>query len=161
MADMTVFPETLELVVEQHTPVLPGADHIEAMATQELILTQFAPTAISSFPGLSRGLSHNFSDEKSDDAVLVHSTASGYPVLNKLFTFDGRTFTPELRSVIEADKLTVMAFYEINKAKEFPWYNEQDATWYTVCFINKPKCRLDGRKDLWRIQLNLLQTEAN
>jgi len=161
MADMTVFPEALELVITQYAPVLPGASHTQAMTTQELVLTQFAPTTISSFPGLSRGPSHNFSDEKSDDAVLIHSTASGYPVLNKLFTFDGRTFTPELRSVIEVDKLAVMAFYETNKAKEFPWYNEQDATWYTVCFISKPKCRLDGRKDLWRIQLNLLQTEAN
>ena len=161
MADMTVFPETLELALTQHTPVLPGADHIEHMTTQELELTQFAPATIISFPGLSRKPSHNFSDEKDSKAVLVHSTASGYPILNKLFTFDGRTFTPELRSVFEVDKLAVMAFYEINKDKEFPWYNEQDTMWYTVCFTQKPRCRLDGRNDLWRIQLNFLQTEPN
>jgi len=158
---MTVFPEALELVLTQHTPVLPGADHIEHMSIQELELIQFAPSIIISFPGLSRGPSRTFSDEPSDKAVTVGSSASGYPVLNKLFTFDGRTFTPEYRSVSEVDKLTVMAFYETNKDTSFPWYNRQDLTWYEVCFTTKPQCRLDGRKDLWRIQLNLLQTTPN
>lgn len=161
MADMTVFPDTLAVVATLLVPLLPDVDHVEHVTTLAAKTVLYAPTIVISFPTLSRKPSHAFSDEPDAHAVFVHSTASGYPVLNKLTTFDGRTFTPELRSTSEADKLTVMAFYEMNKAKEFPWYNDQDATWYTVCFISKPKCRIDGRKDLWRIQLILLQTESN
>jgi len=113
--------------------------------------------ALNTFPTLSRKPSHAFSDEPDDNAVLVASTASGYPVLNKLFTFDGRTFTPELRSTPEADKLAVMAFYEANKDLPFYYPNVQDSTTYTVIFLSKPTCRIDGRIDLWRIQLNLKQ----
>lgn len=136
MADVTVEPGVLEL----------------AFCLQ-------APSIISSFPVISRTPSHNFSDEKSDNAVLVNSTESGYPVLNKLYTFDPRLFSYELRSVSQADKETVMSFYENHKDLSFPWYNYQDSTWYVVCFISKPSCRMDGRKDLWRLGIELCQTE--
>ena len=118
------------------------------------------PSMISSFPAVSRTPSHNFSDEKADNAVLVNSTESGYPVLNKQFTFDPRIFNVEYRSVSQADKETIMTFYENHKDLTFPWYNIQDSTWYEVCFISKPSCRMDGRKDLWRLGIELCQTSS-
>lgn len=157
MADMTVTPLTLQLALTQQTITLPGATHISYPTTLALALVLPVPIAVSSFPGLSRKPSHNFSDEPSDDAVLVGSTASGYPVLIKLFTFGARSFTYELRSVSNTDKLTIMEFYETHKDLEFPWYNAQDATWYNVVFVNKPNCRMDGRVDLWRILIMLEQ----
>jgi len=158
MADCTVTPETLELTLTQPLITLPGADHIQPVATLGLALTQYLPLIVISFPGLSRSPGHTFSDEPSDDGIIIGSTASGYPVLNKQFTFNGRIFTPELCSVSEADKLVVMAFYETHKDVPFSWYNHQDATTYEVCFLSKPRCRMDGRKDLWRIGLILMQT---
>jgi len=100
----------------------------------------------------------NFSDEKSDEAVLIADTASGYPVLNKLFTFDPRTFSFELSCVPDADKKEIMTFYENNKDIPFLWTNKQDNTQYEVVFAGRPGCRLDGRKDLWRITIKLRQT---
>jgi len=123
-----------------------------------LELYVYAPSIISSFPIISRKPSHNFRDEKSDNAVLVNSTESGFPVLNKLFTFDPGVFNVEYRSVSQADKETVMTFYKNHKDLSFPWYNQQNSTWYEVCFISKPSCRMDGRTDLWRLGIELCQT---
>lgn len=133
------------------------ADITVTPSTFELGLILFAPTAISSFPEISRTPSHAFSVELSREAVLIGSTASGYPVLNPQFTFDPQTFIFELRSVLQADKLIVMAFYKAHKDVVFPWYNDQDDATYEVCFIREPSCRMDGRKDLWRINLELRQ----
>lgn len=116
---------------------------------------------MNTWPTLSRKISHTFADEKNPDAVLVASTASGYPHLNKLFTFDARTFPFEMRSVPEADKLTIMTFYEANKEVPFYWPNPQDSVTYEVCFNGKrPRCRIDGRIDLWRIVIEFRQTSA-
>lgn len=115
---------------------------------------------MNTYPTLSRKPSQVFSDEKDPNTVLVGSTASGYSHLNKLFTFDSRTFTFDLIGVIEADKLTVMAFYEANKEIPFYWYNFQDKGTYEVCFVSRPSCRLDGRGDLWRIGHVLRQTST-
>lgn len=156
---MTVTPPAFELVLTLEEITLPGPTHVQYVATQELTLTLYPPLIVISFPGLSRGPSHAFIDEPDSNTVIVGSTASGYPVLNKQSTFDSRTFTFQLRSVSEADKLTVMAFYEQHKDIPFPWYNKQDATTYEVAFASRPRCRIDGRKDLWRIQLKLIQTE--
>lgn len=101
-----------------------------------------------------------FNDEPSDEAVSVGSYASGYPLLIKQFTFDPRTFTFELRHVSQANKLTFMAFYETNKDVPFYWTNEQDNIRYEVIFICKPRCRLDGEKDEWRIRFELRQASA-
>lgn len=158
MADITVTPDTFELALTLEEITLPGAQHNQPVLTQRLALALYPPLIIISFPGLSRGPSHAFTDEPDGRAVIVGSTASGYPVLNKQSTFAPRTFTPELRSVIEADKLTVMAFYKTHKDIPFPWYNKQDSLTYEVAFVNRPRCRMDGRKDLWRIQLTLRQT---
>lgn len=112
---------------------------------------------MNTFPDISRKPNQTFSDEPSDDAVLVSSTASGYPVLNKLFTFDPRTFSLEMPCVPEVDKLEIMEFYENNKEVPFYWLNKQDQTIYEIIFICKPECRLDGRGDLWRIRLKFMQ----
>lgn len=159
MADVTVTPSTLELVLTQPAVTLPGATHISYASTLELALTLCISKTVCTFPIISRKPSQAFSDEQSDKAVLVGDLASGYPQLNKLFTFDARTFSFELPAVLEADKLTIMAFYENYKDVPFPWYNDQDSTWYEVCFVSKPACRLDGRGDLWRITISLQQSE--
>lgn len=111
---------------------------------------------MNTFPILSRKPARTgFSDEQTGKAVLVADMASGYPILNKLFTFDPRTIKFDLRSLSNADKLTVIAFYEVNKDIIFLWTNVQDTTQYEACFIIQPKIRLDGRDDLWCITLEL------
>ena len=112
---------------------------------------------MNTFPDISRKPNQTFSDEPSTQAVLIGDMASGYPLLNKLFTFDPRTFSFEMPCVPEADKQEIMAFYENNKEVTFYWLNKQDKTQYEVAFVNKPGCKLDGRGDLWRITLNLRQ----
>lgn len=113
---------------------------------------------MNTFPDISRKPNLNFSDEPSDEAVLIADVASGYPLLNKLFTFDPRTFSFEMPCVPEANKLEIMEFYDNNKDVPFYWYNKQDKTQYEVVFISKPGCRLDGRGDLWRISFELRQS---
>lgn len=158
MADITVEPSTLQLALTQQAITLPGATHNQSVSTLALALTLPPATIVCSFPGISRKPSQNFSDEKSDQAVLIADVASGYPSLNKQFTFDPRTFSFEMPGVSEADKLAIMAFYETHKDIPFPWYNAQDKTWYEVVFVSKPGCRLGGRGDLWRITLILRQS---
>jgi len=116
---------------------------------------------MNTFPQVIRSPNLDFSDEPSDKAVLVGDMASGYPFVNKLFTFDPRTFIFAMPCVPEEDKLEVMAFYEANKDVDFYWYNKQDKTQYEVVFICKPGCRLEGRGDLWRINLMLRQSSPS
>lgn len=104
----------------------------------------------------------NFHDEQSDEAVLIGSMSSGYPLMNKQFTFDPRTFSFDLRFVINADKLTIMAFYEANKELSFYWTNEQDDIQYEVGFVSKPVCQNEGgERNLWKISLVLRQTSSS
>lgn len=116
---------------------------------------------MNTFPDISRKPNQNFNDEPSGKAVLVGDMASGYPFVNKLFTFDPRTFSFEMPCVPEVDKLEIMEFYENNKEVPFYWYNKQDKTTYEVVFVSKPGCGLDGRGDLWRITLSLRQASPN
>lgn len=155
MADVTVTPSTLELSLTQHTP---GLSLTVFPSTLNLALSLPSSRATCSFPSISRKPSHDFIDEKSTEAVLIADTASGYPLLNKLYTFDPRTFSFELPCVSEADKKVIMAFYENHKDVPFLWLNEQDDNEYTVVFVSRPGCRLDGRGDLWKITLNLRQS---
>lgn len=115
---------------------------------------------MNTFPYNVRSPNLNFSDEKSDQAVLIGDYASGYPLLNKLFTFDPRTFSFEMPAVPDADKQEIMTFYENNKDVAFYWTNKQDKTQYEVVFVSKPGCHLDGLGDLWRITLTLRQSSA-
>lgn len=113
---------------------------------------------MNTFPHEIRSPNLIFSDEKSDKAVLVGEMASGYPALNKLFTFDARDFNFAMPCVTDTDKQEIVTFYEDNKEIPFYWFNKQDKTTYEVVFISKPGCRLEGRGDLWRIVLNLRQS---
>ncbi len=114
---------------------------------------------MNTFPTLSTGPSDKvFSDEYDSEAVLIGSAANGYPVLNKLFTFDPRTFRYEERFVSNADKLTLMTFYDVNKDVPFNWTNDQDDAVYEVIFLGPPRCKVDGEKDVWRIFLELKQS---
>lgn len=114
---------------------------------------------MNTFPTLTyKPKFESFSDELSDQTVLVGDASSGYPVLNKLFTFDPRTFTFEQSGLLEADKQAVMTFYEANKDVPFYWVNGQNGATYEVIFMSKPSCRLDERIDLWRIGFVLQQT---
>lgn len=113
---------------------------------------------MNTFPVISRAPDFTLRDEQSDKAVLIASTGSGFPHLNKLFTFDPRLFSFALPCVPEVEKLEVMTFYENNKDIPFYWLNRQDGVRYEVIFAGKPDCRIDGRRDLWKITLNLLQS---
>jgi len=113
---------------------------------------------MNTFPVNVRSPNLNFSDEPSDKAVLIADMASGYPLLNKLFTFDPRMFNFELLAVSEADKLEIMEFYENNKDVPFYWLNKQAQTQHEMVFIRKPGCKLHRRKDRWRIMLSLRQS---
>ncbi|MBA7621511.1 hypothetical protein ES703_28875 [subsurface metagenome] len=113
---------------------------------------------MNTFPVISRAPDFTLRDEPSDKAVLIANMASGYPFVNKLFTFAPRMFSFGLPCVPEADKQKIMTFYDNNKDVPFYWPNRQDGVTYEVVFIGKPGCRIDGRRDLWRITLNLLQS---
>lgn len=113
---------------------------------------------MNTFPNIERKPEQRgFSVEPTGEAVLIGSVASGYPLLNKLFTYDPEIIKFELPAVIDADKITVMQFYNDNKDVPFYWYNDQARETIEVCFYSQPKCRLDGRRDLWRITIELIQ----
>ena len=109
------------------------------------------PTLICS-PSVER-----FAEELSDETVQIASKASGLPVLNKLYTFDPKTWDYILNFVSQTDKKTLFAFYEANKDIPFNWLNEQDGATYEVIFIGPPRCRTNGEKDHWKIRLTLTQ----
>ena len=112
---------------------------------------------MDTFPDISRKPNQTFSDEPSGNAVLVADMASGYPLLNKLFTFDPRMFEFEMPCVPDADKIEIMQFYEDHKDVPFYWLNKQDKTVYEIVFVRKPTCRLEGRGDLWIMGFSLRQ----
>jgi len=108
----------------------------------------------NNFPVLSRSPEvKGFVEELSSEAVQIADRASGYPLLNKLFTFDAKTFQFTLPFVSQADKITLLTFYEANKDVPFNWLNRQDGITYEVIFMTKPACQLEACKDLWRINL--------
>jgi len=110
---------------------------------------------ISSAPDINE-----FGDSPSGEAVNVVSVASGYSLINVLFTFDPRDFSHTLSGVSQADKETVMAFYESHKGEPVYWLNEQDNITYEVIYLEPPDCKLDGRKDLWRIENKFRQNSS-
>lgn len=113
---------------------------------------------MNTFPVISRAPDFTLSDEPSDKAVLIADMASGYPLVNKLFTFEPELFSFDLPCVPEVEKEEVMTFYENNKDVPFYWLNRQSGVLEEVIFVGKPGCRIDGRRDLWRITLKLLQS---
>jgi len=114
---------------------------------------------MNTFPNIDRKPDvEGFVREPSGGAVLIGETASGYPVLNKLFTFEPDVIKFELRLVADADKGTVMQFYEDNKDVPFYFYDDQAKETLEVCFAVKPSCRLDGTPDMWRISIEMKPT---
>lgn len=113
---------------------------------------------MATFPELSRSPgARGFSEELSDEAVAIGTKASGLPVVNKLFTFDPKTWKYTLYSVSQADKESIITFYNTYKDVPFDWTNAQNEETYEVIFGAKPDCQLDGLKTIWRIQLILIQ----
>ena len=114
---------------------------------------------MATFPTLSRTLgAKNFAEELSKNTVQVASKASGLPVLNKLFTFDPKTWKFTLYLVSQTDKETVLTFYEANKDVPFDWSNTQEGpTTYEVIFDRPPKCKLDKLKTRWTITFMFTQ----
>lgn len=108
---------------------------------------------MATFPVLSRGIgAKGFSELIDPAAVWVGKMASGLPVLNKLFTFAGKTWKYTRYLVIQADKEEYLTFYEANKDVPFDWVNEQEGGEpYEVIFLSPPKCQLDKLKDRWKI----------
>ncbi len=153
-----VLPTTLDIGIAVQVPTVFDVQTILPDTLE--IAVSLRPPIVNPFPTLSRKPSHTFSDEKTDESVLIANMASGYPLLNKQFTFDPRTFSFDLASVSEADKITIMNYYENNKDTPFYWLNVQDNTQYEVVFISKPRCRVEGRYDLWRISLELRQASS-
>lgn len=116
---------------------------------------------MDTYPQVIRSPNLNFSDELSDEAVLVGDMDSGYPFVNVLFTFNPRTFIFDMPCVPNEEKLEIMAFYEAHKGVAFYWYNKQDKITYEVIFLRKPGCKLEGRGDLWRINMALRQSSSS
>ena len=115
---------------------------------------------MNTFPNIERKPdAERFSREPCGDAVLIGETASGYPVLNKLVTFEPDVIRFELRFTPDAHKATVMQFYEDNKEITFYFYDDQAKETIEVCFTARPSCRLDGTPDMWRIGIELKQTK--
>jgi len=113
---------------------------------------------MATFPTLSRtpGV-QGYIEDTSKDAVNIASKASGLPVVNKLFTFDPKTWKYSLFLVSQADKETIAAFYEANKDVPFSWYNYQESETYEVIFDGPPAYSLDKIKMRWHINLMLVQ----
>ena len=112
------------------------------------------------FPVLARSAgSKGFAEELSKDTVQIASTASGLPVLNKLFTFDPKTWKVTLSLVSQADKESVITFYKANCDVPFDWSNTQETPpqTYEIIFAKPPKCTLDKIKNRWRIQFIFMQ----
>ena len=114
-----------------------------------------AESSLGTSPSIS-----GFGESLSSDAVQVASTTSGFPLLNKQFTFNPKTWSFTLGNVSQTAKAAIMAFYAANESLEFYWKNEQDNITYTVCFVSPPVARLQGddNKSLWSIRMQLLQT---
>jgi len=114
---------------------------------------------MNTFPTLSQGQKiEGFTDEYSDDAVLIPASNTGHQTITEGHQFNARNFSYILRDVIEADKILVENFYRSNKGKHFLWANEQeDYTLYEVVFMDKPLTQLDGAKSRWKILINLKQ----
>jgi len=117
---------------------------------------------MDTIPEISRApsLKDDFGDSPSGEAVNIAPVASGYPLINVLFTFDPRDFPHTLRGVSQTDKETYMTFYETHKGEPVYWLNKQDDITYEVIFLERPICKLDGRKDLWRIEIKLRQNSS-
>lgn len=105
------------------------------------------------------GSVYGFGGDYTDKAVLIGDAASGYPVINKLFTFVPRDFEYELPSVTDAEKAQIDAFYLANMDVPFYWLNPKDKLTYRAIFTAPPKCR-PVTTSKWRISCELRQADS-
>ena len=116
---------------------------------------------MATFPVLTcKGNKKGYAERHNKAAVNIASKASGLPIVNKLFTFDAMTWKYTLDPVLNADKLTLITFYNANKDVPFDWLNPQDANTYEVIFDDPPACTFvgsDGTNFYWKIILTLTQ----
>ena len=154
---ISVFPDTLELELDLLTPTVVYVISVSPdVLSLELNLT--IPRVGVPFPTLSTSPRfEGFIDEYSDEAVMMDTYASGYPLLNPQFTYNPKFFSYDLNFVSQADKESFMTFYNNNKKNNILWVNEQDDITYLVIFTGKPFCGLDGTNDEWKIETDLKQ----
>ncbi|KKN57510.1 hypothetical protein LCGC14_0561270 [marine sediment metagenome] len=116
---------------------------------------------MATFPTLTRkGSKSGWLQTPNKNAVKVASAASGLPVVNKLFTFDGPTWKYVLKLVTSTDKDTLETFYGNNKDVPFDWLNPQDSNTYEVIFASPPRYTCggsDGTNFYWNITLVITQ----
>jgi len=115
---------------------------------------------MNTFPSLSRSPDiQGFFRRRPPEAVGAPFFASGYPCMNKLFTFNPVTWGGTLSSVGQTDMEALDAFYVDNCDVPFYWYNKQDDTIYEVVFAKPPDIQIQGNddKELWQIGLELRQ----
>ena len=119
---------------------------------------------MNTFPTISNAPSvSGYTVTKSNDSVIMASTASGYPVPIKIFTFDPNTWRFTLDGVTQTDKDSIDTFYEANKDVPFYWLCHQDGTTYEVIFTKMPNAQLVGKNAgqwLWQISIELRQTAS-
>ena len=116
------------------------------------------------FPVLtSKGSAKGCSVSYSKDAISAARAASGLPVINKIFTFDPITFEYTVGNLISnADKVTLLAYYDDHKGIAFDWTNpdpDNNIT-YEVKFLKPPTVSVsghDGTNTFWKISLTLIQ----
>jgi hypothetical protein len=113
---------------------------------------------MGAFPILSRSPgASGYVEELNTNAVEVASKASGLPVVNKLFTFNPKTFRFTLNLVSQADKETILDHYTANCDVPFDWDNEQDGEKYEVIYARPPDPKLDKLRTRWKIILTFIQ----
>ena len=116
---------------------------------------------MATFPVVDRkGGIREYSEVQSKDAVHVASKAGGLPVVNKLFTFDPMSWKYTLNLVSDADKVTLLTFYNANKDVPFDWLNPQDGETYEVIFNKPPQSAgegSDGTNFYWKMVFEITQ----
>lgn len=160
VGEITISPDVLALELELLAPTILISDvPITVMPdVLALELELLAPRVGPVFPTLSTSPEYEgWVDEYGDETVIRDSYASGYPLLNPQFTFDPKNFRHVLRRVSQADKETIVSFYNSSKSQEMFWLNEQDGEIYFVVFTRKPRCQSDGARSMWKLELNLRQ----
>ena len=82
----------------------------------------------------------DYGDDYTDKAVKIADYSSGYPIVNKLFTFVPKEFTITIPAASDADKTAVDAFYLANMEDVIYMLNPKDKVTYQVIFTAPPHC---------------------
>ena len=93
-------------------------------------------------------------------AVAEASYASGYPLVDDLFTFTPDIWAHHIRGISTVQKNQIKAHWKQSKGEEFPWYNELDEEFYIVVYFGLPTFALDTKVGLWRVDLAFRQVRS-